>query len=95
MLLGFSFAREPQVLEIEYQRSVANQIADGEMRILAAGDWNDFPDGSEKNRSIFAPPPVCRRGHFELTKTGSDLRLEWTPKECKGVGAVVREVTVK
>ena len=36
--LGFSFARERQVLKMEYFRSVANEIVDGEMEILAAGD---------------------------------------------------------
>jgi hypothetical protein len=93
--LGFSFARERQVLKIEYQRSVANEIVDGEMEILAAGNWNNFPDGAQAytvhSRAAAGLPP----GHFQLTKTGNHLRLEWTPDKRKGVGAVVREVTVK
>jgi hypothetical protein len=93
--LGFSFAREQQVLKIEYPRSVANEIVDGEMEILAAGAWKNFADGSQNyfvhaNAAASLPP-----GHFQLTKTGNHLRLEWNPDAKHGVGAVVREITVK
>ena len=93
--LGFSFARERQVLKIEYCRSVASEIVDGEMEILAAGDWKNFPDGSQNysvhaNAAASLPP-----GHFQLTKTGSHLRLEWTPEKRKGIGEVVREFNLK
>ena len=93
--LGFSFARERHLLKIEYCQSVANEIVDGEMEILAAGDWKNFPDGTQ-NYSVHARaaaslPP----GHFELTKTGNHLRLAWTPDKRQGIGPVVREVTVK
>ena len=93
--LGFSFARERQVLKIEYCRSVANEIVDGEMEILVAGDGKNFPDGSQ-NYSVHANaaaklPP----GHFQLTKTGNHLRLEWNPDEKHGVGTVARETTLK
>jgi hypothetical protein len=93
--LGYSFARERQVLKMEYFRSVANEIVDGEMEILAAGDGKNFPDGSQ-NYSVHANaaaklPP----GHFQLTKTGNHLRLEWNPDEKHGVGTVARETTLK
>jgi hypothetical protein len=93
--LGFSFARERQVFKIEYSRSVANEIVDGEMEILAAGDWKNFPDGSQnysvRARAAASLPP----GHFQLAKTGNHLRLEWSSDDKHGIGAVVREVTVK
>ena len=95
MPIGFSFARERQVLKIEYFRSVANEIVDGEMEILAAGDWKNYPDGSQNYpvhaRAAATLPP----GHFQLTKTGNHLRLEWNSDEKHGVGVVVREVTIK
>ena len=93
--LGFSFARERQVLKIEYARSVANEIVDGEMEILAAGDWKNFPEGSQnytvRANAVASLPP----GHFQLTKAGNHLRLEWNSDGKHGVGAVVREVTLK
>jgi hypothetical protein len=93
--VGFSFARERQVLKLEYFRGVANEIVDGEMEILAAGDWKNYREGSQNYpvhaRAAATFPP----GHFQLTKTGNHLRLEWNSDEKQGVGAVVREVTIK
>jgi hypothetical protein len=93
--LGYSFARERQVLRIEYSRSVANEIVDGEMEILVAGDGKNYSEGAQAyvihSRAAASLPP----GHFQLTKNGNHLRLEWTPDERRGVSAVVREVTIK
>jgi hypothetical protein len=95
MPLGYSFARERQMLKIEYQRSVANEIVDGEMEILAAGDGENYPAGPQvytvHSRAADMLPP----GHFQLTKTGNHLRLEWLPDARGGVSAVVRETTLK
>jgi hypothetical protein len=93
--VGFSFARERQVLKIEYIHSIANEIVDGEMEILAAGDWKNYPDGSQ-NYSVHADAAACLPpGHFQLTKTGNHLRLEWN-SDWKHSGApVIREVTVR
>ncbi len=75
MPLGYAFVRERQVLKIEYQKSVADEIVDGEMEILAAGAGRIFSDGSQtypvQSRAATALPP----GHFELTKAGNHLRL--------------------
>jgi len=93
--LGYAFARERQVLKMEYCRSVANEIVDGEMEILAAGAGKSFPDGSQ-NYSVHAlaaaslPP-----GHFQLTKAGNHLRLEWNSDAKHGLGVIVRETTLK
>lgn len=93
--LGFSFANEQKALRLDYYRAAANEIVDGEMEILAAGEWKNFPDGSHvytvHSRAAKNLPP----GHFELTKTGNHLRLEWTPDARKGVGVVVREITFR
>jgi hypothetical protein len=65
------------------------------MEILAAGDWKNFPTVRKfipsTPRAAASLPP----GHFQLTKTGNHLRLEWSPDGKRGIGAVVREVTVK
>ena len=92
--LGYAFARERQVLKIDYARSVANEIVDGEMEILAAGAGRDYPDGSQvyaiHARAVASLPP----GHFQLTKNGNHLRLAWMPDERHGLGAVIRETTL-
>ena len=93
--LAFSFINERKALRADYCRAVANEIVDGEMEILAAGTWKDFPDGSHAYtvhcRAANNLPP----GHFELTKNGKHLRLEWTTGTRIGVGAVIREITVQ
>ena len=93
--LAFSFVNERKALRADYCRAVANEIVDGETEILVAGTWKDFPDGSHAYtvhcRAANNLPP----GHFELTKNGKHLRLEWTPDARIGVGAVIREITVQ
>ncbi len=95
MPLTYSFVRERQMLRTEYFRSVAVEIVDGEMEILAAGAWQDFPDGQQvytvhAKAAAHLPP-----GHFQLTKTGKHLRLEWQSDKRQGIGPVVREITLK
>lgn len=93
--LGYSFARERQVLRIEYYHSVINEIVDGEMEILADGAASHFPDGTQTYtvhaRAAVNLPP----GHFQLTKNGDHLCLAWLPDAKSGVSAVVRETTIK
>jgi hypothetical protein len=93
--LGFAFAHERQALRMEYCRSVANEIVDGEMEILAAGAAKNLPDGAQSYsvhaNALSQLPP----GHFQLTKTGSHLRLEWQPDRKHRGGPVVRETTLK
>lgn len=93
--LGFSFMQERRVLRAEYFRSVASEIVDGEAEILAAGDWKYFPDGSQTYPVHANSAANLPDGRFQLTKTGNHLRLEWTSDERMGIGAVVREITVK
>jgi hypothetical protein len=47
--LAFSFAKERDVLRLDYFRAVADEVVDGEMEVLTAGDWKNFPDGSQAN----------------------------------------------
>lgn len=95
MPLAYSFIGERQMLRAEYYRSVAVEIVDGEMEILAAGAWRDFPEGRQAytvhaNAAAHLPP-----GQFQLTKTGHHLRLEWQSHQKQGIRPVVREITLK
>jgi len=95
MPLTYSFVHERQMLRIEYFRAAAVEIVDGEMEILVAGAGQDFPDGQQAytvhaNAAAHLPP-----GHFQLIKTGKQLRLEWQPDKRQGIGPVFREITLK
>jgi hypothetical protein len=82
------------VLRTDYCRAVADEIVDGEMEILAAGDWKNFPDGEQSYTVHSRAAANLPAGRFELIKNAHHLRLEWMPKRRQGIGAVVREITV-
>ncbi len=91
--LAYSFSRERASLKIEYQRSVINELVDGEMEILAAGAGQNLPDGTQ-NLSVETQARLPA-GKFQLTKQGQQLRLTWLPLEKCGISSVVREATLK
>jgi hypothetical protein len=95
MPITFSFVHDRQLLRAEYFRSVAVEIVDGEMEILAAGAWQNFPDGQQAYTVHADAAARLPAGHFELTKAGNHLRLEWQSDKRQGIGPVVREITVK
>jgi hypothetical protein len=93
--LSFSVNSDAKLFRATYQRAVAMEIVDGEIEILAAGEWRNFPEGAHPytvhaNAAANLPP-----GQFQLTRTGQHLRLEWSSTKKQGIGPVVREVTVK
>ncbi len=94
MPLAFSFAKEREVLRVDYCRAVADEVVDGEMEILAAGDWKNFPDGSNVYTVHSRAETNLPAGHFELTKNNRHLRLEWLPDKRQGIGVIAREITV-
>ena len=94
MPLAFAFAKERDVLRAEYGRAVADEIVDGEMETLAAGDWKNFPDGEQNYTVHCGAAANLPAGNFELIKNGNHLRLEWLPKKRLGIGVVAREVTI-
>jgi hypothetical protein len=93
--LGYAFNRERQALKVEYFRAAAGEVVDGEMEILTAGAAKQFPDGTQPYAVNSRAGAILPPGHFELTKTADHLRLTWTPDGKMGVGAVIRETTLK
>jgi hypothetical protein len=92
--MGYAAGANARRLRAEYERAVAVEIVDGEMEILAAGAWRAFPEGrqvySVQAKAAANLPP----GQFQFTRTGNHLRLQWKSNENRGIGVVVREVTV-
>jgi hypothetical protein len=93
--LGYAYAREQHTLRAEYYRAAVDEIVDGEAEILAAGDWKQFPDGSQNYPVHSLAAADLPPGHFELIKSGNHLRLEWLSDQRQGIGSVVREITIK
>ena len=95
MPLGFSFKNERSLLRAEYYQGVINELVDGEMEIFAAGAARNLPDGTQNIPVTSRAAAKLPAGHFQLTKSGNHLRVEWRPDEKSGLSTVVREATLK
>ena len=92
--LAYSATAEKRLARSSYQRAVAMEIVDGEMEVLAAGEWRAFKLGMQeyqpRARSVTNLPP----GKFALIVKTNLVRLEWRPAVKDHGGPVIREVAV-
>ena len=89
--LAYSISNERHMARNYYQRAVAMEIVDGEMEVLAAGEWRRFPGGSQEYTVHEIAATNLPPGRFLLTVQTNNVRLEWQPEKDQG-GGVVREV---
>ena len=79
--VAFMFAHEGKLLRAYYRNAVAMQILDGEMEVLAAGEWRKITEGTQNYevtaRSATNLPP----GKFAVTRNAKTLRLDWLPQK--------------
>jgi hypothetical protein len=93
--LAYSVSHEHQFLRGCYNRAVAMEIVDGEMEVLAAGEWHAFKEGTQPYPVQAGSLTNLWPGQFQLTVTGKRLRLEWLPEDKDRGGKVAREATVR
>ncbi len=94
--LAYSITSEKRLARDSYHRAVAMEIVDGEMEILAAGEWRAFSPGSHEYSVHAAAAANLPPGRFLLTITTNKVRLEWRPLAKKiGGPVVVREAQTK
>ena len=93
--LAFSFSQESRLSRAGYYKAVAMEIVDGEMEVLAAGEWHSFRSGQQAYPISAAAAANLPPGDFRLTLGEDRVRLEWTPKRHGQGGTVVREVKIK
>jgi len=91
--VAYSFAAEKRLARAEYQRAVAMEIVDGEMEILAAGEWRAFEPGSHEYPVRAAAVTNLPPGRFLLDIETNRVRLEWRPSVPMHGGSVAREIT--
>lgn len=89
--VGYSFVSEQKLARASYVRAVAMEIVDGELEVLAAGEWRRQPEGRQPfavraNSALNLP-----KGGFVLTRKSDYLRLEWIPEVRDRGGSVRRE----
>ena len=93
--LAFSFVSEMKLCRGYYYRAVAMEIVDGEMEILAAGEWRAFKPGAQTYTVRADAAKVLPPSHFVLTLENERVRLEWLPDKKNKGGRVVREARAK
>ena len=93
--LAFSIGHEQKLLRVYYDKAIAMEIVDGEMEVLAAGEWRAFQEGTQSYSVSAEAAKNLPPGEFKLTITGKHLRLEWLPQNKYQGSKVIREVTVK
>jgi hypothetical protein len=89
--LSYSFVEEQRLCRVYYWRAVAMEIVDGEMEILAAGDWHNFKEGTHPHAVTAEAAKNLPPGKFVLNARGRQLRLEWRPDSPRNGAPVVRE----
>jgi len=93
--IAYSFTAERRAMRAKYDRAVAIEIVDGEMEVLAAGEWRAFPPGKHPYAVNAQARTNLPPGQFALTIETNKVRLEWQPAVSGHGGPVVREVTLR
>jgi len=93
--VAYSLAFERRLARANYQRAVAMEIVDGEMEILAAGEWRTHQPGTHPYPVRAGAATNLPPGQFVLTMGSGRIRLEWQPSVKHHGGAVARELNLK
>ena len=94
--LAYSIISEKRLARTAFHRAVALEIVDGEMEILAAGEWRSFTPGPHEYPIHAIAATNLPPGRFLLTIGTDKVRLEWQPSAKKHGGAVIfREVKIE
>jgi len=93
--LAFSFSQESKHCRASYYRALAMEIVDGEMEVLAAGEWQTFNPGEHPYPVSAASATNLPPGTFRFTRGEDRLLLEWIPGSHGQGGRAFREVRLK
>ncbi|MFW6107689.1 MAG: prepilin-type N-terminal cleavage/methylation domain-containing protein [bacterium] len=86
---------DTRMLGQQYVRAAAMEIVDGEMEVLAAGEWKAYAEGSQAYEVSAGAAESLPPGTFTLTIEDRTARLEWRPDNPKTGVRVAREVTIR
>ena len=93
--IGYSILSESIAARASYEHAIAMEIVDGELEVLAAGQWHDFPQGTTEYTVHANAARNLPDGKFLLTVAPGKVRLEWLPGAKHHGGPVMREAVVK
>ena len=93
--LAFTFLLETRLCRAAYFKGVAMEIVDGEMEVLAAGEWRAFQPGRQPYPIQVTAAKNLPPGDFLLTLDAGRARLEWIPKKHGAGRTVMREAALR
>ena len=93
--MAFSYMGEQRTTRQLYQRAVAMELLDGEMEVLAAGEWHSFKQGAQAYSFHGDAAKNLPPGSAQLTITGNHLRLELSPAKKSRKDIIIRDATGK
>jgi hypothetical protein len=93
--LAYSLGSERRLARSSYQHAAAMEIVDGEMELLAAGEWRSFKPGTQEYPVNSGAARNLPPGKFLLTIFSNRVQLLWQPSVKHQGGPVMREVTVQ
>jgi hypothetical protein len=92
--LMFAFMQEANYSRACYHRAAAMEIVDGEMEVLAAGEWKSFSVGEHDYSVPASSATNLPPGGFHLSVEPHRVRLEWRPAGGRTNNVVARERTL-
>ena len=88
--LGGAWYHESRMLRAYYRDAVAMEILDGEMEVLAAGEWRSFPEGRLELKPTATAAKILPAGRFLFTREVKGIRLEWLPERGRKMAREVK-----
>ena len=95
IVVAYGFYHEQRVCRAYYYRAVAMETVDGEMEILAAGEWKTYAKGAHVYKPRSEAVSNLPAGAFVLDIKDKTVRLEWMTTGAGKGGSVVREVSIR
>lgn len=89
--LAFIFHQELKLCRAHYYEAVALELVDGEMEVLAAGEWRACGEGEQRYAPTAMAVTNLPPGAFVVSHTGAVVRLEWRPAQPGKGRSIVRE----
>jgi hypothetical protein len=88
--LAYSFVADQRAMRAAYERAAAMQLVDGEMELLAAGGWRDYPPGTNVITLTGNAAATLTTNRALLIIETNSIRLEWRTAKRASVG-IIRE----
>lgn len=79
--MAYSVMQEVKLARRCYHEAVAMQLLDGEMEVLAAGNWKAFSEGEHILRVTAPAAANLPPGNFIVIRGSGKIRVEWRPEK--------------